>query len=91
MARPIDVGLTEVAFLLRHFVFEHELVPKHIPGDSSNHAMVLMAVVATMRENDVGGDLTGDLFEAVLDAVSELCTSTRAGMRRRGRQAQRRS
>ena len=68
--RPVErnegVGRAQITVVLRDLVFENQVIPERIPGQVRHQPMVLMQVVAGMREDHVGPTAAGELVEAVL-------------------------
>ena len=71
------IGRAEIAIVFRNFVFEDEMIPPSVPGEIGKDAVVLMAVVPLMSEDDVGLDLFQSLKEP-LDAFAFVGKEARA-------------
>src|SRR5256885_6827992 len=65
--RDVQVGAAEVAVVFRHFVLQHQVVAERVPGQVGYDAMVLVAIGAEVREDDVRCDLRLEGLEAFLD------------------------
>src|SRR5690242_12891220 len=68
--RDIEVRSRHIAVPLWDLVFEDEVVPKRIPGKARNLAMILVRIVPSMAENDIGVDAILQGFEPDLDLVA---------------------
>jgi hypothetical protein len=49
----VQIGLAKIAIPFRDLVFEDAMIAERVPGEPIDLAMVLMGVVATVRENNV--------------------------------------
>ena len=54
--RHVDIGLADVSIPLGNLVFENAVIAERIPRQAADLAMVLVRVVAIMREDHVGID-----------------------------------
>src|SRR4029077_2281301 len=57
----------KIAIPLWNLIFEDQLISKGVPGQVGDHPVVLVTVLASMRENDIWLKLSGEIFERVLD------------------------
>ena len=51
--RHEQIRLAEVAVVFRNFVLKYEMIPKRVPGQFRQQAMVLVRVVAIVSENKI--------------------------------------
>src|ERR1700730_4436649 len=65
--RDIDIRLAHVTVPFRNFIFQDQVIAKCVPRMPCDFAMVLMSVITTVRQNDIGCDACLELFEPVLD------------------------
>ena len=65
--RHEDVRRAEVAVVLRDLVLEDQVVAEGVPGQLGDEPVVLMAIGAGVREDDVGGDARAELVEELLE------------------------
>ena len=68
--RNEEVGLLEIALILRNLIFQHEMIPERIPRQLGEEAMVLVAIGKEVRKHQVGLDLLLQRFEAMLDSLT---------------------
>ncbi len=57
------IGLSQVAVVLGNFVFENQVIPEGIPGQTRYLGMILMKVITIVGENEIGIDISFDVFE----------------------------
>ena len=48
-----EIGDSQIAVILDDFVLKDEMIPEGVPRQFGNEAMILMEVVAIMREYDI--------------------------------------
>jgi len=60
---------TEVAVVLRDFVFQDGVIAEGVPGEIREHAVVLMAVVAEVSEHEVRLERALDALELLFDLL----------------------
>src|SRR5262249_10711196 len=63
----VEVGRRELALVLGDLVLEDEVVAPGVPREARDLRVVLMQVVAVVREDDVGGDASLERLERVLE------------------------
>src|SRR5439155_23478010 len=68
--RDKAVRRSEIAIELGNLVLEDEMIPKSIPGQIRQQAVILVPVVSMVRQDQVGIHLTLELFERVLDVAA---------------------
>src|SRR5439155_21409574 len=68
--RDKAVRRSEIAIELGNLVLEDEMIPKSIPGQIRQQAVILVPVVSRVRQDQVGIHLTLELFERVLDVAA---------------------
>src|SRR4029077_3677234 len=59
--------LSQVAVVFRDLVLQNQVIPKRIPGQFRDQAVVLMRISAVMSEDHVRGDRLLQLFENRFD------------------------
>ena len=52
--RHVNVRLTEIAIPLRDLVFENGVIAERVPGQVADLAVILVRIVAPMREDQIG-------------------------------------
>src|SRR5262245_51883821 len=62
-----DIRTTEVTVIFNDFVLQDQLVPPGVPGQFTDCPMILMKVVASMRENQVRPTSSLERLEFLLD------------------------
>ena len=67
-----DVRPAEVAVVLRDLVLEDQVVPPRVPGELADEPVVLVEVVAVVREDQIGPDLTLELLEEPLHVLAAI-------------------
>src|SRR5436190_529495 len=65
--RHVNIRSAEVAVVFWNFVLEHEMTPERVPGEIRQHAMILVSIVAKMRQDEIGFELAPGLFERGFD------------------------
>ena len=65
--RLIDIGASKVPIPLGNLILKDHMVAKRVPGQPRDLAMILVGVIATVREYDVRIDLAFDRLEFVLE------------------------
>ena len=78
--RDVGVRPTEIAVALHDLVLEDEMVPEGVVGQVRDEPVVLVPVVAVVREDDVGPHLVLERLEVVLDldrGVREVAVAER--------------
>jgi len=65
--RHKTVGGAKIAVILGDFVFENLMIPEAIPGQFTKDAVVLVQVLAEVREDQVGVDQPLEALKAFLD------------------------
>ena len=71
LERDIEVGAPEVAVPLRDLVLEDEVIAERVPGELAGEAVVLVAVVARVREHEIGVDAF-QILEDLLDSLADV-------------------
>ena len=51
--RHVKVGLPDVSVPFGDLVFKNTMVPERVPGQAADLTMILMRVVASMRQNEI--------------------------------------
>ena len=67
-----DVGGAQVAVVLGNLVLEDEMVAKRVPGELRCESVILVPIVAVVREDQVGGDDGFQVLEELLDVSSAV-------------------
>jgi hypothetical protein len=67
--RDVEVRPAEISVPLWNLVLENELVAESIPSQVGHDAVILMAVVSRMREDNVRSELPSQTFERILDRI----------------------
>ena len=71
-----DVGGTQVAVVLGNLVLEDEMVAKRVPGELRCESVILVPIVAVVREDQIGGDDRFQVLEELLDVSSAVRKET---------------
>ncbi len=66
--RHEDVGVAEISLVLGDVVLEDQMIAEGIPRKLTDRAVVLVQVVASTRQDQVGRELPPELVEAARDA-----------------------
>ena len=67
LERHEHARLSQVTVVFRNLILQNQMVPKGIPGQFRDKAMVLMGVLAIVSEDKVRGDLVLQLFKDRFD------------------------
>ena len=70
--RHEEIRRAEIAIVLRNFELQNQMVAKRVPGQLRDEGVILMQVLAKMREDDVGRDLALEPFKGVFDVQADI-------------------
>lgn len=70
-----QIRRSQIAVILGYLVFQNQVIPKRVPGQLTQQAMVLMQVMSIMCEDDVGS-YGFELFEIFLDLDPDVRKET---------------
>src|SRR5580698_9932527 len=62
-----NIGIAKIAIVFEDFVFENKVIAPGVPGQLVNHSMILMEIVASMREDQIGRQRVFQLFKMLFD------------------------
>ena len=68
----IKIWCAEVPVVFGYFVFQNQVVPPGIPGQFTDHAMVLVQVMPVVGKDHIGRDVVLQLFEVRLNFRSTV-------------------
>ena len=64
------VGRTEVAFVLGDFIFKDAMIAECIPGQFVHQPMVLVLILTSVSENQIGVDARAEFVKVFLDRLA---------------------
>ena len=70
--RHIQIGDRNIAVPFRYLVFENEMIPKRVPDQAGDLAMVLVRIILSMGENDIGIGTSLERLEPEFDLIALL-------------------
>jgi len=87
--RNENIGLAKIAVVFGNFIFQDEMIPEGIPGQIGNHGVILVPIMAIMRQYQVWIEPLFECFKGILDrrpligkiALAKLVDSDSANIR----------
>ena len=63
----VKIRVTKIAVIFENFIFEDQLIAPGVPGQLVDHSMILMEIIASVREDQIGRQRVFQLFKVLFD------------------------